>query len=207
VTAVPICGAHGNHQQVRLRFCAGDFHQVAVAQPRRGGENRFGDGDVVIPGKLADHLERSVVDRRQTAAELSQRLRFYPLDQMPENVVENFDLQIGEPIGVGKKQIGHAPKHVDALVFRAALDRFLEFGDKRLPHAHGGAPLCGQRRWDHRYDVKRPLPYYQRRLKSRLSCSAGIPAFLFCTAASRRVKSERGVQARPLTYAASPAAR
>jgi hypothetical protein len=57
---------------------------------------------------------------------------------VPENVVEDFNLLIGEPVGIGDKQIGHAPKRIDAFVFRSALDRFFELDNKRS--RHGSAP-------------------------------------------------------------------
>jgi len=60
----------GNRKQVRLGFCAGDLDQVAVTQPRRGGQNRFGDHDVVVAGKPADHLDGSIVNRRKAAAQV-----------------------------------------------------------------------------------------------------------------------------------------
>jgi hypothetical protein len=67
--------ARGNRQQVRLPLRAGDFDQVTLAEPHRGGEK----GDrIVIPGKVADDFERGPV------VGLGERLRFNSLDQVPE---------------------------------------------------------------------------------------------------------------------------
>jgi hypothetical protein len=82
------------------------------------------------------------MDRREAAAELGERLRFDSLDQVPENVVEDVDLLVGQPIRIGDKQISNAPQRIDALVFRSALDRFFQLDDKRLPHAHGDNVSC-----------------------------------------------------------------
>lgn len=109
--------ACGNREQVGLRFCAGDFDQIAVTETRRGRQNRFGDDDVVVAGKPAHHLDGGVMNWRKTAAELGERPRFDSLDQVPENVVEDVDLLVGQPIGIGDKQISDAPQRIDALVF------------------------------------------------------------------------------------------
>jgi len=102
-----------------------------------------GDADIVVAGKLAHHLDGSVMDRRQTAAELGERLCFNSLDQVPENVVEDVDLLVGQPIRLGDKQISNAPQRIDAFVFRSvASDRLFQLDDKRLPHAHGDGASC-----------------------------------------------------------------
>ena len=134
--------ACGNREQVRLRFCAGDFDQIAVTETRGGRQNRFGDDDVVVAGKSAHHLDGGIMNWRKAAAELGERPGFDSLDQVPENVVEDVDLLVGQPIRIGDKQISDAPQRIDALVFRSALDRFFQLDNKRLPHAHGDSVSC-----------------------------------------------------------------
>jgi hypothetical protein len=138
----PDLRARRNRKQVCLRFCAGNFDQIAVAEPRRGPQDGFSNTDIVVAGELAHHLDGGVMDRRETAAELGERPFFNSLDQVPENIVEDVDLLIGQPIRLGDKQISNASQRIDAFVFRSALDRLFQLDDKRLPHAHGDGASC-----------------------------------------------------------------
>ena len=77
---VGYCGpnlwACGNREQMCLRLCTGDFDKVVVAEPSRGGQDRLGNSDIVIPGEPAHDIDGGVMDRRETPAEFGQRLGF-----------------------------------------------------------------------------------------------------------------------------------
>jgi hypothetical protein len=95
------------------------------------GQDWPGDRDLVVICELADELGRRFVDRRQTCAELRQRLVLDPLDQMDQDIIEYLNLLFVEPVGIIEKQIGDAPQRFDPLGRRSAFQRTFEFGDKR----------------------------------------------------------------------------
>ena len=107
-----------------------------VAETARLCENWRRHGNIVIPGELSHHFERSVIHRCETLAELGERAALDALDQVVQDVVEHVDLLIVKTIGVGDEQVGDAPQRVDAFVLGAAVDRALQFGDKRLVLEH-----------------------------------------------------------------------
>jgi hypothetical protein len=113
---------------------------------------------------------------------------------VPEDVVEDFDLLVGEPISTGDEQIGHASERVDALLFRSAFDRFFELDNKRLPHAHGGASPCARRGCG---PPTRVLCYPQR-LNKMLNYNSWINKLAWFRRIFRNAE-KTGLQARPLT--------
>ena len=112
----PDLWACGNREQMCLRLCTGDFDKVVVAEPSRGGQDRLGNGDIVIPGEPAHDIDGRYGLARDAAGSASA-LDWILLDQVSENVVEHVDLLIVQPIGVRDEQVRNASQRVDALVF------------------------------------------------------------------------------------------
>ena len=117
--------------RVFLALGLGDLDQVGVGQPRRLREDRARDLDLVVLREPAHHLDRGVVDRRKVPAQLGERADLHALDQVHQNIVEDLDLLLVEPVAVVQEQIRHPPQRFDALFRGAALQRILEIGNRR----------------------------------------------------------------------------
>jgi hypothetical protein len=108
-------------------------------------------------------------------------------------------LLIGEPVGIGNKQIGHAPKRINAFVFRSALDRFFELDNKlsrprqRAFFTDGGGGTTGMML---NYNTTIPA-----KVENMLSLQSLDTAFGLRAADPAGLLSERytSIQARPLT--------
>ena len=60
--------AAGEHSEMRLPLGAGELDQFGFLQPRATGNDRAGDGDVVVVGELADQFGRRVGDGASVCA-------------------------------------------------------------------------------------------------------------------------------------------
>jgi hypothetical protein len=109
---------------------ARDFDKIGIAQPRRRCQDLLGDDDVVVPGEPSHDVDGRIVDWPKAPTEFGQRFTFDSLDQMSQDVVENVDLLITEPISIRDKQVGNASQRFDTLILRAALDCVFQLGNK-----------------------------------------------------------------------------
>ncbi|HXW24813.1 MAG TPA: hypothetical protein VEK73_08715 [Xanthobacteraceae bacterium] len=119
-----------------LALGPGDLDQIVRRQARGLGQDRRGDHDLLAARETADHLRGRIVDRRQAGAQLRQRARFDPLDQVNQDIVEHADLRFVQSVGVAEKEVGDAPERFDALVLGAAFDGVFEFDDEGMVAAH-----------------------------------------------------------------------
>jgi hypothetical protein len=94
--------------------------------------NRPGHRDLVVPGKPAHQFDGRISDRRQTRAERDHRFSFDPIGQAVQDVTQQRNLLIVEPIGIGNEQIGNTPKRVHAPFIRAAVNGDFELNDKGI---------------------------------------------------------------------------
>jgi hypothetical protein len=119
-----------NSQQMRRGLAAGDFDKILIAEPCRLRQYRLCYRNVVISGETPHDFGWRIIDRANAAAEFRERFSLYPLDEVAQDVIENFDLLIIEPIRVSNKEIGNTPQRVDAFVLGAALDRVFQLANK-----------------------------------------------------------------------------
>ena len=85
--------------------------------------------DVVVSGELANDVGWRLIDLGKAPAKFLECLSLYPFDEVAQEVVEDLDLLIVEPVRVGNKQVGDPAQRIDPLVLGAALDRVLKLRD------------------------------------------------------------------------------
>ena len=131
-----------------------DFDQIVVAETRRFLQDRCGDADLVMPGKVAHDGRRRLGDRRQlrtdlgkrhARADIGDRLQLDRLDKTREHVVEQLNLFAIETASGCQEEIGDAPSRLEAFRGRAGAYRGFDFVNNRVPsgrHCSSGAVGC-----------------------------------------------------------------
>ncbi len=122
--------------QLCLALGRGGIDEVAFRQTRRQLERRPGDGDVVVVGELAKHLDRRVADGRKMVRELGARLDLDLVDVQPEHVIKEVDLRVVVAAGAVQKESRDALERLNPFLGRAVLNEFFQFGDQREVGTH-----------------------------------------------------------------------
>ena len=120
--------------QMGLAFGCCDTDKIGFTKPRRIFEYRARDGDIVVVGERAQHLDRRVADRSKVARQLGTRLGLDLLDQQTEDVVEHVDMGVAVALGAVKEESRDALQRVDALRARTVPDDVFKLGDQRDDH-------------------------------------------------------------------------
>src|SRR5262245_18231557 len=115
-----------------LTLGARDLDQVAVGEARRLPEDRLGNRDLVILRQPPNDPDRSIVDEGQLRAELLARTPLDPLDQQPQDVLEQEDLLFAVTVSAGQEERGNAPHGLDAALGGTAVGRALKLDDEGL---------------------------------------------------------------------------
>jgi hypothetical protein len=111
---------------MRLTLGLGDVEQIGLGKPPGFHENRAGHRDVVVARQPADHLERRIADRRQTASELGKGLGLDLDDQAAQHLVEQADMVLFELARAIDEEVGDAFQRLGTLGFRAMLQDVFE---------------------------------------------------------------------------------
>ena len=119
-----------------LAFGCCDTDEIGFGKPRCIFQHRAGDGDIVIVGERAEHLDRRVADGSEVARQLGARLGLDLLDEQTEHVVEQVDMRIAVALGAIKEEGRNALQRVDALCAGAVSDDVFQLGDQRDGGTH-----------------------------------------------------------------------
>ena len=118
--------------------------QVVGRQPRRFGQHRPRDRDLVVVGEPPDHAGRRLLDggelrahlgERDARGDIGQRAQLDGPDQPFQHVAEQLDLFAGIAVGGQQKQVGDLLQRIQVFFGRAGLDGRLDFvGDRSFQH-------------------------------------------------------------------------
>ncbi len=115
---------------MRLAFGVGDLDEIDVGETIGFFEHRSSDFNAVVPRKLTHDVDRRVVDRGKAFAELREDFVLDLLDQTDHHVVKNFNLLVGNAIGVHQEEIGHSPQNLGAAGIGAGAELCLKLVDQ-----------------------------------------------------------------------------
>jgi hypothetical protein len=94
---------------VLLALGAGIGDKIALVEPFRPAEHRFGDRNVVIEGERFHGPGRGRRDRGEAAGELGTRPRLDRRGELEHHVVEHADMVVVVARGPRHEEIGHPP--------------------------------------------------------------------------------------------------
>ena len=136
--------ASGDRQQMLLALGLRQFDQVLGAQPRRFGQHRPRDRDLVIVRQAADHVRRRLLDggelraqfgERDARRDVGQRAQLDGPDQPFQHVAEQLDLFAGIAVGGAQKQVGDLLQRIQMFVGGAGRDGRLDLvGNRSFQH-------------------------------------------------------------------------
>ena len=106
--------------------CVGD--QRANIEPLGVPQDRTGDIDQIVKGKLANNTERCVVGAGQSLGELDPRRHFDLLGEASDRFAKNPDLVLGKPSG--NQQIGRMPQRPQPTFGRSSQDGLIKLPQK-----------------------------------------------------------------------------
>ena len=133
--------APGDREQMLLALGLCEFDQILGRQPRRFGQHRTGDRDLVVLREAADHGRRRLLDggelrahfgERNARGDIGQRAQLDGPDQAFEHVAEQLDLLAIAAVGGQQKQVGDALEGFEMLFGRTGLDGRIDFVGDRL---------------------------------------------------------------------------
>jgi hypothetical protein len=108
--------ALGDGEEMVVALCLCELDEVSRGQPAGVFQNGPGDPDFGMTGQAQREINRGIGDWCEPLADLCQRARFYSLDQLNHNQVENADLFFAQTIGFGQERIRDLPQHAEAFI-------------------------------------------------------------------------------------------
>ena len=136
--------ASGDRKQMLLALAPGELDEILGRKPRRFGQHRSRDRNLVIVREAADHGRRRLLDggklrahfgERDARGDIGQRAQLDGPDQPFQHVAEQLDLFAGIAVGGQQKQVGDLPQRIQMFVRRAGLDGRLDLvGDRSFQH-------------------------------------------------------------------------
>ena len=128
--------APGDREQMLLAFGLRQLDQILGRQPRRFGQHRPGDRDLVIVARaggprpagacLIGGELRAHLGERDARGDIGQRAQLDGPDQPFQHVAEQLDLFAGIAVGGHQKQVGDLPQRIQMFFGRAGLDGRLD---------------------------------------------------------------------------------
>ena len=136
--------APGDREQMLLALGLRELDQIVGRKPRRFGQHRPRNRNLVILRQAADHGRRRLLDggelrahfgERNARRDIGQRAQLDGPDQPFQHVAEQLDLFAGIAVGGHQKQVGDLPQRIQMFFRRAGLDGRLDFvGDRSFQH-------------------------------------------------------------------------
>jgi hypothetical protein len=90
-----------------------------------------------VSGKTADRLLWRRLQIGEGSAEMHERLHLSACHQPGQDLIENGDLRLIQPVGAGEKQARYLPQHLTAACRRSAFYGAIKFGNKIVRGANG----------------------------------------------------------------------